>query len=192
MLIRTFCSLSIIAAVSIVVFGQSSPSNIRGYKVYNARIVVSTNANDGPLKADAIVKIDTPALESVGLGGIVLTVGGEITPAKQSGKVDLLAFRDFRINGVAVEIDEYQHSFVLKELRTFRFDAPVRVRVSKKGIAVAASNELAGSRKKWAVSGTVLVFGKFRRYGFDFKRVIPVHIDIEIDNPIKSFTDLYK
>lgn len=190
MLIRTFYCLAIIAAVSTVAFAQGLPSKIRGYKVYNAKISVSTPESKTSSDADARLKVYDPELDSIGLDGVVLTVGGEVSAAGQNGKVDFLEFRDFRINGVAVAIDEYTHKFAFKERQTVVLPEPVRVRISKTSIATAAFQELLGSKEKWSVTGTVLVFGTFRKFGFGFKRVIPVRIDILIKNPVKPFTDI--
>ena len=40
-------------------------------------------------------------------------------------------------------------------------------------------------KKKWSVTGTVFVFGKFKKYGINFKRVVPIKIDLTIANPLK-------
>ena len=53
-------------------------------------------------------------------------------------------------------------------------------------MARAARRELIESKKEWQVTGTVFIFGKFKKFGFGFKRVVPVKINLKIDNPLKT------
>jgi hypothetical protein len=50
----------------------------------------------------------------------------------------------------------------------------------------AAWNEVSGSKKEWIVTGRVFVFGKFRKLGFSFKRVVPVEVKLMINNPLRG------
>jgi hypothetical protein len=61
---------------------------------------------------------------------------------------------------------------------------PVRGFVSSLNIAKAVYKEMVESKPTWNVSGTVFVFGKFKKFGFRFKRVVPVKIELKLANPL--------
>ena len=102
----------------------------------------------------------------------------------QSGRIDFLAFRDFRVNGVAIEFDEYTHSFDVKKGVAIRLPRPVQGFVSSLNIAKAVYKEMVESTPTWHVTGTVFVFGKFKKLGFKFKRVVPIEIELKVKNPL--------
>lgn len=169
---------------------QSLPSKIRGYKVYDAKVAV-TNANGSLIekdRSDAMVRILDPAITGISLSGAVFEIGAEITAVNQSGKVDFMTCRDLRVNGVPIEIEEYTHPFAFKEGEKITLPKPATISVKTANIAKAAYKELVDPKKDWSVTGTVFVFGKFRRFGFSFKRVVPVKIDLMIRNPLSSPT----
>ena len=53
-------------------------------------------------------------------------------------------------------------------------------------MARTAYEESTAPKDKWQVTGTVFVFGRFKKMGLTFKRVIPVPVTLTIDNPIRS------
>jgi hypothetical protein len=188
MLTRIAYPIAFIVAVSTIVLGQSIPHEIRGYKVHEAKIKVVNSRNKGPKtdSAEALVTIADPALVDIGLTGVELEFGAEIASTGHSGRVDFLTFRDFRVNGIAVEIEEYDHPFSFVNNQPIKLPQPARVFIGTASIAKAAYRELIESKHEWTVTGTVFVFGKFKKYGFSFKRVVPIRIDIKITNPVKS------
>ncbi len=168
--------------------GQDLPDKIRGYKVYNANIRVETGISakgDRPGETEAVVTLGDPEIVDFGISGVTFEIKADIGSIDQTGKVDFVSFNDIRINGFAVEIDEYGHSFEFKKGVAIRIPAPVRVFVSSKNIAKAAFRELFDSKKDWKILGTAFVFGKFKKFGFSFKRVVPVKIDVKFKNPIR-------
>jgi len=166
---------------------QELPSKIRGYKVYNAKITVRSSDDSKPADAEreAVITIGTPEIFDYSLTGITLGASAEIAAVDQGGRVDFLTFNDFRINGIAVDIEEYKHEFSFKKGEPISLPKPARFFIGTLNLARAARNELLGSKKKWNVTGTVFVFGKFKKYGFSFKRVVPIKIDLNIANPLK-------
>jgi hypothetical protein len=40
----------------------------------------------------------------------------------------------------------------------------------------------------WPVTGRVYVFGRFKKFLFSFKRVVPVELSLTLPNPLKSKT----
>lgn len=166
---------------------QELPPKIRGYKVHNANIAVRSSDDKKPASADreAVITIGTPEVVDYGLTGITLAASAEIAAVDQSGKVDFLTFRDFRINGIAVDIEEYNHQFSFKKGESILLPKPARIFIGTLDLARAARNELMDPKKKWTVTGTVFVFGRFKKYGMNFKRVVPIKIDLTIANPLK-------
>ncbi len=169
-------------------FAQSLPSKIRGYKVYAAKVVVTNTTGSAIQKdrPDATVRILDPAIVGVSLSGAVFEIGAEITAVNQSGKIDFMTCGDLRVNGVAIEIEDYAYPFAFKEGAKITLPKPATISIKTASIAKAAYKELVDPKKDWAVTGTVFVFGKFKRFGFSFKRVIPVKIDLTIKNPLKT------
>ncbi len=172
---------------------QQLPDKIRGYKVYKADIRLETsapNAKSSNKPPSAVVALDEPKVASFGLTGLTFEIGGEITPSAQSGKIDRVTFRDMRVNGLAVTPDDYEHAFEMRKGSNTKLPAPIRIFVPVTSAVKAGFNELVRKTDTWRVTGTVFVFGRFKRFGFTFKRVIPVQLDLTIKNPaISAFGD---
>jgi len=178
----------VLAALSSSALGQKLPDKIRGYKVYEAQVrFESSKPTAQPTtEPDATIKIGEPEIKDFGLSGVTFEVGAGIAAMDQSGRVDFLTFKDFRINGIAVDIEEYRHTFIIKKGVATSLPQPAVVFISSTRIAKAGYNEIVGPRVEWKVTGTVFVFGKFKKFGFSFKRVVPVTIDLAIPNPLRS------
>ena len=52
--------------------------------------------------------------------------------------------------------------------------------------ALAAVDEWSDSKPTWPVTGRVYVFGKFKRGLFNFKRCVPVELNLVMRNPLKE------
>lgn len=172
-------------------FAQDLPKKIRGYKVYQAKISVKNqtgkSGNSKTVKNDemeAFVKVSAPQLAGMDLTGITFEMSAEIEIPEQSGKIDFLMFRDFRVNDLAVEIEEYKTSFELKKNENFRLPKPVKIFVGAGQALHGAWSELNDSKKEWTVTGRIFVFGRFKKAGFKFKRVVPVDVNLKIKNPL--------
>ena len=165
-------------------FAQDLPDKIRGYKVHSEKIVVST-VSSADAAADASVKIGDPTLVEAGLAGVTFELPAEVRSAKQSGKVDFLTFHDVRVNGVAVEVEEYRDPFDFRKGKPTALPKPARILIPVTGMLQAAWSEMRDSKAEWTVSGRVFVFGRFRRFGMYHKRVVPVEFEIRIKNPLK-------
>lgn len=169
-------------------YGQKPPDQTRGYKVHNINVTVVNRSSNTALtdKADVLVKLSEPKISVNGLLSVAIEIGAEITALRQSGKVDFLTFSDFRINGIAVEIEEYKSGFSFKKNVPVSLPTRARAIVSIVGVAKVAYKELIESKKEWSVTGTVFVFGNFNKFGFSFKRVVPIKIDMTIKNPLTN------
>lgn len=179
-LIRAFVAnflrpLVLLLVLAGIAASQEFPDKIRNYKVHVA------SAGDQP----PIVRLGTPVLSIDGLLSVAVEAGAEFTSPEQSGRVEFLTFQDIRVNGIAVDVDEYRHGFKFKKGKTVTLPAPIQGRLGIGAAARAAYRELTDSRPDWRVTGTAFVFGKFKRFGFSFKRVVPVRLDLTIANPLR-------
>lgn len=178
--------VSILLSIGSTLFGQELPNEIRGYKIYREKITVSTKNASGDQSGEAFVKIGEAKIADLGLTGLTFELPAEITSSKQSGKVDFLTFKDVRVNGIVVDVAEYAHAFEFKKGDSIALPKPAVIYLSLTGIAEAAWKEIKDSKAEWTVSGRVFVFGRFRRFGFYHKRVIPVDFEVRIANPLKN------
>lgn len=167
---------------------QELPDKIRGYKVYQAEINVKNAGEkiDKSVQSEAFVKIGEPQLIDVSLTGITFELSAEIDALAQSGKIDFLTFQDFRVNGLKVEVEEYKNPFEIKKDQPIMLPKPARIFLGASQTVRGALKELNESKDEWQVTGRVFVFGKFKKYGFSFKRVVPVEINLNIKNPLRQ------
>ncbi|HEY0658376.1 MAG TPA: hypothetical protein VGD05_07875 [Pyrinomonadaceae bacterium] len=190
-----FCGL--ILLLTFPSHAQNLPDKIRGYKVYNAKISVRTERDkteikDKKDKSEASVKMSEPELADVSLTGITFEITAEISIYEQSGKVDFLTFHNFTVNELPVEIEEYKESFPLRKNHPTRLPKPFKIFLGTTQALRGASKELKNSKDEWQVTGRVFVFGRFKKFGFSFKRVIPVEINIKIKNPLQQAKNFLK
>lgn len=180
----TFFSLTLLFQFAA---GQNLAGSIRGYKVQNTPLKISQIPLDGGGKndIDIFVNLGTPVVKMSGLFSAEVEITGEFVPLKQSGTVDFLTFHDIRVNGIPVEVNEYAHSFAFRKRATTVLEKPARGTLRLTGITKAAIAELTGSKEEWRVTGTAFVFGKFRKFGLSFKRVVPIKLDLRVKNPLR-------
>lgn len=175
------------------VSAQDFPDEIRGYKVYKAKVSIK-NQSDKNSKAaksstkddtQAFVKVGEPEVVDVSLTGVTFELLAEIDALEQNGTIDFLTFKDFRVNGLAVDVEEYRESFEIKKKRTITLPKPVKIFVGTGQTLRGAVQEIKDSKEEWTVTGTVFVFGRFKKSFLKFKRVVPVEINIKIRNPLR-------
>jgi hypothetical protein len=176
-LVPAFC---IVSLFTIPVLSQNLPDKIRGYKVYRDK--VSVNAQTAT--SDAAVQVGEPEVVDVSLSGITLELPAEFTTSAQSGKVEMVSFHDLKVNGIKIEPEEYTHKFEFRKGEKAVVPKPIRLFVPASGIVKAAWQEMTEKRTEWIVTGRVFVFGRFRRYGFYHKRVVPIDLNLTIKNPL--------
>ena len=186
--VRQAVSLSLVVLIFLggSVFSQEMPGKIRGYKVYAAKISVSAARPSETPEADASVKIGDPELVEAGLTGITFELPANILAAKQSGKIDFFTFHDVKVNGIAVEVEEYRHPFSFRKGEPVSLPKPARISLPITGMVQAAWQEMRDSKGDWTVTGRVFVFGRFRKFGMYHKRVVPVDFEVKIKNPLRN------
>lgn len=182
--------LLILALLALNVFlpysslSQNLPNEIRGYKVHREKVVVATGNTNHSNSNDAVIAPGEPKLVDVSVSGLTFELAPEIRAMTQSGTVDFITFHDFRVNGIPVEIEEYTESFPFRRNEPITLPKPARVFLPTHRLMQAAAKEFKKSRREWEVSGRVFVFGRFKKFGFSFKRVVPMDISLTIRNPI--------
>lgn len=157
---------------------QTLPDKIRGYKVYKDKVSVNAHTEN----SDAAVQVGEPEVVDVSLSGITLELPAEFTTSAQSGKVEIVTFDDLKVNGIKVETEEYTHKFEFRKGERIVVPKPIRVFVPASGLVKAAWQEMTEKRTEWVVTGRVFVFGRFRRYGFYHKRVVPIDLNLTVKN----------
>ena len=133
---------------------------------------------------EARVTIGDPSVSDISLTGLTLEVPAEIIASGQSGRVDFLTFQNFRVNGLTVQVEEYTESFEFKKEQILELPAPAKIYLRADRILRGAWKEMNESKDEWTITGRIFVFGKFRKMGMSFKRVVPVDISIKIKNPL--------
>lgn len=170
---------------------ENLPKEIRGYKVYKGKIVVRTepdktsSAKNDP---EIFIKIGEPELTNFSFSGVTIELPAEINSSEQSGTIDFLTFYNFRLNNVAVEIEEYKDSFEFKKNHLIKLPKPIKILIGARQTVRGALSELIKSKDIWTVTGKVFVFGRFKKSFLKFKRVVPVEINLLIKNPLKTVT----
>lgn len=183
------CSLVLLLAFGI--YAQDLPDEIRGYKVQKAKITV-TNKTDKADKTDekdnseAFARLTEPELVDTSLTGLTFEISAEIDALDYKGKVDFLTFKDFKVNGLDVNIEEYTNSFEFKKNEIIKLPKPIKIFLGTGQVLKGAFGEATNSKEEWTITGKVFVFGRFKKFGFDFKRVVPVDVNVKIKNPVKK------
>jgi hypothetical protein len=167
---------------------QDLPKEIRDYKVQRAKISVVNKTESAATedRAAVSVKIGEPELVDVSLAGITFALSAEIVSSQQSGAVDFLAFQDFRVNDLKVNVEEYKESFEFKKNQPVALPKPIKISLSAGQTLRGAAKEIRESKNLWTVTGRILVFGRFKKSFLKFKRVVPVEVNLRIRNPLKT------
>lgn len=170
-----------------IAHAQELPDRIRGYKVHKQIVTVSESAEPNSRSSPAVatnVDPDKIALKDISLTGMSFEMPIELSALPHSGRVDFIAFSEMTVNGIPVTVDEFRTEFRFRKGEQVLLPSPVTIFVPTHRLVRAAWREMRDSQPKWRVRGRVFVFGRFKRYGIHHKRVVPVDIDINIDNPV--------
>jgi hypothetical protein len=185
---KTIFCFFLIFLLTLSVFAQELPDKIRGYKVHKDKISIQDEPDTNRKNKDLYVEanLDNPELTDITALGLKLELGGEITVFGQSGTVDFISFKNFQVNGITVEIEEYKETFEFKKNNPFKLEKPLEMFINTAQTLRSAWKEIKDSKEEWLVTGKIFVFGRFKKLGFNFKRVIPIEVKIKIPNPLKS------
>lgn len=178
--------LVFILAASIAA-AQQLPDRIRGYKVHKQIVTVRETAGPTDASSPMVASRINPeqvALKEISLTGVSFEMPIELSALPHSGRVDFITFSEMTVNGIPVTVDEFRTEFRFRKGEQVLLPSPVTIFVPTHRLVQAAWREMRDSQPMWRVRGRVFVFGRFKRYGIHHKRVVPVDIDINIDNPV--------
>jgi hypothetical protein len=167
------------------------PKEIRGYKVELANVEIKKQNAKGKDEAtgqgeEKLIQLGEPRVTNVSPLGISLEVPVTVAAIKQGGRVDFLTFEEMTVNGTTVTVNEYQHSFDLPTSKPVTLPEPVSIYISTPRALLGALGEWNQPKDVWPVTGRVYVFGRFKKFLFKFKRVVPVELNLSFRNPLKS------
>lgn len=169
------------------------PKEIRGYKVELAKVEIKkqdTQENDAARakgeEEDSLIQLGEPKLTSLSPLGIGLEVPVRVAAVKQGGRVDFLTFEEMTVNGTTVTVNEYPHSFDLPTREAVTLPRPISIYISTPRVLLGALGEWNQPKDVWPVTGRVYVFGRFKKFLFKFKRVVPIELNLSFKNPLRS------
>ena len=165
---------------------QDLPDKIRGYKVHQPKSITVNRRTPGEIQKAKPLSLKGVKLISITLSGVAFETVIDIEPLPHDGKIDFLTFHDFRVNDVLVEIEEYATPFIVRKNEPIVLPKPATVFLATPRIMQVAWKEMRDSQPEWIVTGRVFVFGRFKKYGMTFKRVVPVDISFRIKNPTRQ------
>ncbi len=177
---------------------RTFPKEIRGYKVERAKVEIKKQkdakgkpeaSDTASSDADALIQFGEPSIARMTPLGITLEVPVTIAAVKQKGHVDFLTFEDMIVNGIAVTVEEYNHPFDLPTNKPTTLPKPVRLFISLSSAVMGALGEWNDQQQTWPVTGRVYVFGRFKKFLFNFKRVVPVELELSLPNPLLKKKD---
>lgn len=164
------------------------PKEIRGYKVERARVEIKKQKGGKEESADAdreeLLQLGEPRVVRITPLGITLEVPVTVSAVKQGGHVDFLTFEDMTVNGMPVTLNEYHRSFKLPTRDPLTLPEPVTIYINSPRVLLGALGEWTQPKDVWNVQGCVYVFGRFKKFLFNFKRVVPVELNLSFKNPL--------
>ena len=167
------------------------PKEIRGYKVERARVELkkrkgAKEESSEDVDHEELLQLGEPRVSRITPLGITLEVPVTVAAVKQGGQVDFLTFEDMSVNGTPVTVNEYHHSFDLPSRDPLTLPEPMTIYINAPRALLGAIGEWSQPKDVWTVSGRVYVFGRFKKFLFNFKRVVPVELNLSFKNPLKS------
>ena len=200
--------LTVSSAATVLTQSRDYPKEIRGYKVERTVVEVKkperksersgngqtqsdgADRNDESVNAEAdvdeLIRFGQPHLTRVTPLGITFEVPIVFSPVKQSGHVDFLVFEDMIVNGTSVDVAEYHRTFDLPNKNPLTLREPLHFYIYLPSALLAALGDWSDTKETWPVQGRVYVFGKFKKGIFNFKRVVPVELNLTMRNPLRE------
>jgi hypothetical protein len=162
---------------------SASRGKIRGYKVYNARVLVQTALETAPANAtadfDSLVKIGKPGNFRLESAGASFDLPLSVNSFKSGGRVEQISFEEARVNGIKMQVEEFAGPFDFVKGIDVPLPRPLKIKID----LVDGAQSLLSFKptiSDFEVTGRVLVFGTFKKFGFKFKRVIPVDFKFRV------------
>jgi hypothetical protein len=166
---------------------ETNPATDQSQSTNNNPNNQSSNQSSPESDEDGLIRLGTPKLVRLTPLGITFEVPIVVAAVKQSGHVDFLMFEDMVVNGTSVQIAEYHREFDLPNKNPLTLAEPLRIYIYlPNALLAAALGDWSDAKETWPVTGRVYVFGKFKKYGFSFKRCIPVELNVTMRNPLRE------
>lgn len=168
--------------------GDTLPKEMRGYKVERAKVEVKKSKDsdkESVIEEEILVRLGEARLVTLSPLGVTFDVPVIVSPLKQKGDVELLAFEDMSVNDTPVTIDDYVHQFALPNKEPLTLSPPVRIFVSTPQAVLRTIDEFFNSKEVWPVTGRIYVCGHFKKFVLKFKRAVPVELQASIKNPLQ-------
>lgn len=166
------------------------PKEIRGYKLARAKVEIKKTAKQGDDKTasdtDALIQFGEPRVVKTTPLGITLEVPVTVAAVKQGGHVDFLTFEDVVVNGMPVTIEDYMNPFELPNKEAVSLPQPVRLFISSPRALAGAISDWRNPQETWPVTARVYVFGRFKKFIFTAKRVVPLELTLTLPNPLRT------
>jgi hypothetical protein len=162
--------------------GPVFPKKIRGYKVYKAKILIQVAKDKLPEDPkgdfDSLVKVGMPQNFQLSLTGAAFEIPISMNIYKTGGRVESISFEDVRINGIKMNVDEFNQPFDFEKNVATDLPYPLKIIVDLSQGPGALLN-FKPSLGEFEVTGKVYVFGTFKKMGMKFKRVIPADFKLK-------------
>ena len=162
------------------------PAELRGYKVETGAVNLQKPGKGARPDSNDWIRFGQLRVTKISRSGVNLELPIVVSPVKQKGQVDFLVFENVVVNGTPVRIDEYHRQFDLPNEKELILREPLKFFVSLPNALLAAIGEWSNSTDKWRVTGRIYVFGRYKKFLFNFKRTIPINVDLMITNPLKT------
>ncbi len=193
---RALTNLLALVLLTGVALGQAPertyPKEINGYKIERAKVEIKrgkdaagAKAQDAASDTDALIQFGEPRIARVTPLGLTLEVPVTVAAVKQGGRVDFLTFEEMIVNGTPVSVEPYTHPFELPNKNPVTLPEPIRLFISTPRVLLGALDEWGNSKEVWPVTGRVYVFGRFKKFLFNFKRAVPIELNLSLSNPLR-------
>src|ERR1044072_5251950 len=140
MYIRTnnYCIYSKQITLSCLLFlilagGSFAQEKIRGYKVYNAKVLVASAHDSVPPNIkddfDSLVKIGKPQNFNLAAAGASFEIPLSVNLFKSGGRIDQVIFENVQVIGLKMQVKDLNEMFVLEKGMDMPFPRPLKVKV---------------------------------------------------------------
>ncbi len=163
-----------------IIAAQPFPDRIRGYKVHKTPIII-----DGKNKARGIT-IESLSVVELSFAGASVEADVSLSGIDQSGEIEFITFEKFSLGSLPFEIAEYRTPFRMVKNTRVKLSSPLTASLTTLVAINAFNRERENPAKVLRLTGTAYVFGRFKRFGFSFKRAVPILVDVEIPNPLRQ------
>jgi len=166
---------------------------IRGYKVERSAKLTGQPAaasDESIINLAGLIELGQVKLGALSLERLNLEIPITIRPIQQKGEVQFMVFDQMTLNRVPFTVSEYQTPFRIPNTSALTLPRNVELHLTYANVARTALVSLVAPEQPLRIQGNVLVFGRFKRLGLSFKRVVPLSFSFERPNPLADYAVL--